>query len=267
MLLKMNRKSLNYAFYICVVTLLIFAPVLFDSNVGTSVANVYIPQAYIVSIIATIAMMAPIMFNHIFDYFSRYVIPPDGITSYAILIPKLITAIVLCTSSSIRNQSYLLCFVFIQVFSSFIAVTEYSKKFAGKLCTVTFYRNFPILFCIGLCMNSFSHFTTKFYGSLFLVVTLLTFFAGSLYILEIYRRVSIIYHEDSFKYFCYIVCMISLFLLVLGCILLRLISLYAVDGMPIYINGLIILSSICTLPVFMLDGRIARYDAIKNEVC
>ena len=175
---------------------------------------------------------------------------------------------VICASPNAAGVSMTLLYfqVTLAMYFEIVSTYRYSRNRNLRF-------SFTMIICLiifGVGIHSLTHILRGTWMYLWLCCSFLSFLFGlsvSLRLIFMEYKESKSSSIDSMNYFCYIVCMISLFVLVLGCILLRLISLYAVDGTSIYINGLTILSSLCSLPVFMLDGRIARYDAIKNEVC
>ena len=120
---------------------------------------------------------------------------------------------------------------------------------------------------ISVFLNCISHITSGLTFTILLSFSAIFLLGGLIFIAKIcFKWSNDISYNGSIPFRCISICMISLVVLTLGCATLRIISLISDEKGFTYLTGLTILPTICTLPVLMLDGRIARYNAAKNEV-
>ena len=180
--------------------------------------------------------------------------------------------VLLCIKSVFSLQSSIvqifLNFLFLQIMIAaagiyLIASNYFAISRASIICAFI-----SPSFFISVGLNSLSHadLSTDM-TSLVMTLSLLFSCLGLFGILKSFhlvfiRRSSI----DPINVYCFSSCMVALFSLVVGTILLRIISLLSPHGMIVYVNGIPLLCTICILPVLMLEGRVMRQRATRNEV-
>ena len=260
--------------YLLSSAVLLFAPYVLliygDVNI-CCLHEIFQSKTYSYALVAAFSVTIPIFFDHIFDFVFHYLYShkeSNLITFCVTFAPNVVRVILLGIDLPADSELCTLLLLFVQVAYSFGAIFNHSS-FYCKNTEVQSSSKFTLLsISIVLILNSFSHVTSSLSTAILLSFSIFLSSVAIVFISITFHRVSTVKNSVGIiNFYSFLICLISILAFLVGCILLRLISLYAVEGMSIYINGLTILSSLCTLPVFMLDGRIARYDAIKNEVC
>ena len=260
------------ALFIVSVSLMIFSQLLFPFKyqIGNLTYALY-SSTFDDILKASVLISCPFLLENLQDFYGNKhfsIISKSSNISliFSIITPNLIMLTILHLSS-LDLFRVCLCFIYLQLFLTIWGILMFSRNFFQDSKSNWFSTILIFLIGVTVILSNFSHICSEFYFKLFLSLSLICACISIVGIMKLFRICSLSRSIiKDLNYSCYIVCMISLFVLVLGCILLRLISLYAVDGMSIYINGLTILSSLCSLPVFMLDGRIAKYNSSKFEV-
>ena len=218
-------------------------------------------------LIFSIVISIPFLLDNAIDFLSNSIMQKNIIMHCSSILPTFI--LIILTQIALNHSGmYIFCTIIYQIISSFWGMFLYALSYRRGFPDTNILPNIALgSFCLSMVLNNCSH---AYNGTTSTVLQIFSMIFACVVIYSILRLLSqAIEYRDSMgalNRYCYSVCLISMLGLVVGCVILRFVSLFSYHGMSIYINGLIVLSSLCTLPVFMLDGRIARYNAIKNEV-
>ena len=262
----MKHDAIYFTSLVLSGSLCIFGPLLFVEKSDGAFAGQFFSATFANSLISSIVLLVPIVIENTLDILILQLTSKSYfnlILTAIVEVPSLMIFIYLRFAHNAMSP-IILCLVLLQICFSYCGTSSYISTYMIEFDDQMLSKRVPFLFCMALGLNCFSHMLTNIFASIALVLSLFLCLLILMYFIKVFRYN--LSSMNSINKYCCRVTLLSLFLLVLGCILLRLISLYAVDGMSIYINGLIVLSSLCTLPVFMLDGRIAKYNGRKNEV-
>jgi len=269
----MGVKLTGILFFQAIAIILNFLPIALSSLHIHSIAKCF-PSSFLASSLqASIVIFIPSILDVICEingcYAGKVRIMNIIILAFVIL-PNIVLLLLLSNMQSESSKLTQICLslVFFNSMTTVAGIYMFSSKFFKVANSCILSAIIVPSVCVAIGLNCLSHAVLgENLISLILSLSLIFLCLG---LCGIFKSCHIIYIRkqtiDPIKFHCFTVCMAALLILVLGIMILRIASLLSTDGMIVYLNGIPILCTICLLPVFLLDGRVMRHKAARNEV-
>ena len=268
----MRKKYVGIFLFQSIAIILNFLPLSLSPILIQSVAK-YWPTSFLAYYLqASVVIFIPMvldLFCEIFGCYGGQSKITNIIVLACVMLPNTLLLLLLSNmQSSFKLSQICMTLFFFHTMTTISGIFIFSSKFFKIASTSTLSAAIVPILSIAVGLNSLSH--ADLGPNIDIIILSSSFLFSCLGVSGIFKSYQIIYTRrrtiDPINFHCFAACMTSLLLLVIGLIILRFISLLSSDGMIVYVNGIPLLCTICVLPILMLEGRVMRHKAVRNEV-